>query len=1666
MSFLEDLGSAALGAINESLGITENTPDSLDAIEDGRVTNFGKLGDFASKIDQTAHRQYVENGYIRGILPRQLEILTQEPDMTIIIKKRMFSSLIENYKPELMDDKEKLFYRASKKLFERKCKAITAYERLTKIERIATTTEGVFNGYMLPAIFTGIEALNSLGLGGIIDSKTQATLDTMRKVMALSDPVYTTTWIVDRELPALSDLGDGTGTFELTMCSNMSCTSSTVFNQGNANLTIEDPYKMMIITNEEIDAAIMETAGGFLQGSFFRTTQATLQQAVDDLRAQLTELRLTRGVPDIRFYISEGSLLFHKIRAVIDEEGREIKFTFDGGFAGIGASADLDASAFEGVNGLSQDNGESDLFSQILSNLYLLMGLEQTTKPQEFEFNKDTNYVRRKMRLHFANKAIIQPMDVVNIFISTKSAVDPNTANLVTTGFSPNDLMGSINETIGGINSLAAQFSGTGGPSSYDVIEKDAIAGQEFPMWLWNSMKNDFTRQAAGTHVFAGIVNEASHDYTSSNGKYILNVTASDNAGYFTFGQLNTNPSVEVFNAALYDPLTPRELDFDAATGFLVGEEPPLLPENQALLTAGLVKFKNGRFLGTPVSDQAYQGFNIERVEDSFSGSIRRKYEDPDGFVYRWKEGIQSLTLMGEPHNNGTTSESSPNLSKKPFAGQDVMNVLSLLIAGQPYNFNTFIRAAIASGGFNRDDLLNENSSRSFFRGLLGEINKQNATWGNFVPFKKLVINEAGYNFLRSGEFDIVTANSQLSQKLRERARLFDQLVKVMPQYANNPQFLNVDINGNLTNSSTPTDTLDPRLVDPKTLGALGANIIQLDFEIEQLKKTFTDRATSPNLNTSAGVIKIFGDDVSFDPTVSNSSSAITPTDQQNEREELRKKLLYLTQRRLWKVKANEDTNYFIVDDSYDKNYDIQAYEKALAGSLELFNSTYVSIASQITMTADVLGLEVYADSQGNIQARPPQYNRMPSSVFYKMMADRDTKGIQIFPSYLESLFVNQIKGMSDRIEIIEDEIRVRAAALGYISDSSAKGLLNGTVTTGGGTNFSFVTNETDGKFGGKDIRVLLDQVNPDLTEAQNTQALTAIDASIQTVLKNGANFDIIQRSSVVNNKKLGAGGTEAEINDKITAIGKRLNEKTGLPAPTRLSLVSTDKIIPGQFNQLDVLNVTEQIARFVSERQSIMKQLANAVKNLQEGVAINTTDDSGHVQLLPPLNQQKEIPEILEHMIEDEKIDDLGLDSGKRYIIKEHQIINFKRKEKPPAHTIVQVDGVFGEGLVDPPNFDSTGGGNPISTAWAVDFDMWRMYGFRAPQAVSAPFLSNPDTQCAPYAVFLLNKARKEIFQADLTITGNEFIQPGEVYYVEDADFLYYAESVTHNFNYGSGYTTSMVLKYGHNPGEYIPTILDIIGKGLYSNKHQADLSRHNRFGNANGDVAVSTVVFDRNNSDSDPLKSLVGGSYGDQNRKSLTNMLLAASGALAPTTLGKQAYLELRIYFNSKKGTQADGTLQSLADSIKSWIANPAKASTGTSGDLLPDKSASEDVNSFNPNFNIKDMISVVAVDLGETDTRSPSPGAINKMKEVASTSGMPSPLATSVDITSSLDQAANILYTQIVDCWITFRTSTSTTEASKSGSTSTSQSAQLNLQKAIDAFKKKIESQTSGE
>jgi hypothetical protein len=130
-----------------------------------------------------------------------------------------------------------------------------------------------------------------------------------------------------------------------------------------------------------------------------------------------------------------------------------------------------------------------------------------------------------------------------------------------------------------------------------------------------------------------------------------------------------------------------------------------------------------------------------------------------------------------------------------------------------------------------------------------------------------------------------------------------------------------------------------------------------------------------------------------------------------------------------------------------------------------------------------------------------------------------------------------------------------------------------------------------------------------------------------------------------------------------------------------------------------------------------------------------------------------------------------MGPGSSKRFIIYDDQIISYNFSENA-ENVVCRVDvngeqDLIGEG-------PGTIGNIPVLWAGATDFDLWRQYGYNADGGVSRPYFSDAETQCAPYALSLLNKNRRNIIQGSITIIGNEYYRLGDVVYLNTQDMLF----------------------------------------------------------------------------------------------------------------------------------------------------------------------------------------------------------------------------------------------------------------------------------------------------
>lgn len=1634
MKFLDALSNQ----INSQFSIGENATHNLNAVVDGQEQKYGSLGEFAKQIDQSAERRYLEEGFLRkdqyNVDPKQFEILMQEPDATVLIKKKMFSTVNENYRPDYMDVDEKLYYKAMKILFQNKCRQISALEKLSKIQKITSAT-GNISEQLVPVIIGladqfggGFNVANEGLVGGIKPKDVSAftsVVDKLRKLYAYNTTNQTTSWITDPTNLYQSQFGQGTGVIEITNFTNFTTTVGLdLKSPGTFSFTVTDPYETMIITEYDIERAISDATNLFYNSKLFQFSQQGAEKVINDTTTRLNQLRVARGAGSITFKVNPDTFLGRRVVAIIDSAGIELPFTYNVGFAGIGGNVDVSKDYIRGgigagdlglddldKNSLGPDRNikalspESELsvFKRLVIAIFNKIELDTNSKGSTIAANKLTNYARKKLRFNFCGHPIIQPMDSVHIYVNSKSRYDNKLLSGLQSMFTGVGILQNLNNTIMDFKNASSALFNASGSANFQ-IEKNSFVGPDFPNYLWSMIRGQFVTEKEGTHIFAGLV-ELAQDHWA-DGKFTLSVNGRDNTSYFEMGQVNFKPAADTFNGSLFDPLTPFNTKFDTISSNVKNDTPDLLEENKILLGTSqdldspLVKFKLG-----PNAGLAAHGDNFKQDStiDKGTHASSKIYYAPDGLVYKWKQGIGTLVQFGNSIDvNDPNKVGNQAITKEPFAGQDIMNVLSLLVTGQPYNFITYWRATGNYDGFSRDPHSQQDAAASYYTALRNDLVKNNVTWGNFIPFKTLSIDEQSFTSTMRAQTLILKNNKDIDAKLEKLA----DAKRILKMFGGAPETTK-DPASPLNIAQSMSETLNKDIK-----GLLEAN----------------DNALKAN-----SALSTTGNDVSFN------SSEFLNTDP-TQRRMLRRQINFLTRRMSYNVRSNDDKNLFIIDDYYDKDYDILAFEGTL-GNLSLYNNAFATVKDKIDLTSNLLNLEVFADTQGHVRVRPPQYNRMPSSIFYKMMFLKKSSGVQYFPQFLDDIFGDQIDTLIKRLEVVEDQVRLDCAVLDFNTDADCKKFILDNGSTGGsGSTFGFIS-DTDGKI--NNLKAVIDQANPESKDAINVNGktfsdLTAQAKSTKDVFGENQRYKVILQA--ITDEGLAQAGygyrdvPQFTENTRIDDLIIRIENNSGISIPKNSYLKSTTpnrsgEEVAGQF--IDIYKVTQELSDKLKERQTVIKLLYSTIKNSTEARSLDDNINTSSSLFTASNYGNSHIPEIFEHMIEDETYDDYGPGSGSRYIIKRAQIKDISITANPPPFTYVEV-----QGIMDPMNTTLPSelqsfpqGGNGMVTAAAVDYDLWRAYGFRQQQRIDVPFLNDPNSQCAPYASMILSRARRNILRGSVTISGNEYMQPGEVIYLEDRGLLFYVSSVSHSFSFNTSFVTKLELTYGHTPGEYIPTTLDVVGKLLYKNRDISSytIQRQTSAYNESSIGALqrgknTTVQINSKDSNSSPSAAL-----NDANNKIIQNILYTSAYFINENSSKgntRRAKVELRIYFD--KTNTINGDVKTFAQSVKQMLtASSRKENSQTnifgSDYKSPDTIADEDTSKHTNPFLNSDDVDIVEIDMSAENTKkSPSQKAIDMSRNICATSSSNND---SAGASASKNNLRLALFGQIVDCWIRF-------------------------------------------
>lgn len=1244
------------------------------------------------------------------LFPRNYNIGSTQPVANVIIKKRMFTTLAHDNDVKFLDLEERAFLRASKNLFQLKAFQIATYESLTKFEQVLQQNRTMY----VPAILSTIQ--NAHAFGALTEDESSVMQSTLLQITQrdlAGDDTNFTTWFINQFDRDLANIGRGVGVIEFTNFTKFDA-GNKINGEGSASVEFEDPYHVMMISNDDIESAIRAA----LFDDFSSTLLASLE--TDKLRTLSDNLKAQQ----------------------------------------VNTSNDIILEA--------QANAAIGTMQDVSKNIMRI----QQASPETITF------VRKKMRRFYLGKAAIQPSDGIHLYIRSDTIYENDQDPVgLPLGL---DRYGVDEEIL---------------RQEMYVVMKD----RDFDLNLYKTLrdKNAFS----GASVFAGVVEKVSDSF--ADGAYTLSITARNNLWYLEQSFFNSQPALDQKQGFLYDPLTPYNYKFDdfgniKSTDADGNPGKTLLQDSMDKIEQLNLKHESGDYRGIVVNADNIVGGSVPRT------NIQQVEHFP-GMSYKWKEGIAAFALVSSTSNQtGQFSNETAEVKNNAFGllatstifdNMDVANVVSIMVTGKPHSLVNFINDSVTSSTLNT--FLNDSSSagNSFF----DIISRQNKVFGNFQSLingqsvsidkiKKLVYKKSSFSQV---DFKL----SQLEDKILAAKQKLDSL------------------SFNLTGS-------DSELLSKTRVGlqaAIDALTQEENILIAQFEKVSNDIKTFSNNQDALG----FSSD---------------PQEREEQIKDFQYQQLYAASRRIEDVRYNRDINYFIVGTEYDTDLDIQAFVLELRkGSFKYVDNQYDSVITKARDAAKIVDFEFFADSSGNIRFRPPQYNKVPLSIYYEMFRKRGQQGVELLPTFIQNLFSDNL--ISIREKIIQANWNM-LIELGKSGDSSIVNALDASVSSGsssgsvssGGGNIGIVeflgcvkgttqSQAASGAVAGTGTNAATNtivndgNITDELIEFNSKDRIQIDRAAAKSsgITDNMLTIDMLNKIAVQYEKRFGGPHKVYNEEDVISTDDKAAITKRKLLFTNLRNLSSQrNSFIKSYLSQLNNLGLRDDLNGSKTDApEQIREAVKDAVMIKQQKLSqeilqvVSTGNIQGYAR--PSISSE------FANLVEDDSRNYIGRGSGRRFIIRDDSIISFRIDETQPEFCNISVTGQKNLIGSAPSLMD-----DKVFTASATDFDLWRQYGFKTSNGIRVPYLHDADTQCKPYAVFMLTRQRSKVMSGSITVIGNEYYQLGDVVYLPDRDMLFYVVGVNHSFSNGGDFNTTLNLEYGRPPGEYIPTPLDVIGKTL----------------------------------------------------------------------------------------------------------------------------------------------------------------------------------------------------------------------------------------------------------
>lgn len=1440
---INSLSKNVLNAIKDDADFLINSsPNTDNLLESGSVASLkrGIYQNFEPKI-------------------RNTKILA--PQSSILIKKKAFSTLNVNNDLRWMDKTEKFLLRATKALFAYKVQQIRAYETISKFENFYDE----YNIYSLNLLYSVLCETEKLSFQQAALSDQDATnlqkfLDLMKEVKvakdvegkkldliellkrnAFSTNNNLTTWIVDPNNIENYSTGPGTGVIELGLYSSFNTATGLASSAKGASISMQDPYNISVITSDDIEFAIEE--------AFYGT--------------------------------------FNLFKGLID-----------------------------GSNNLKNEFGQyPTLNSGELSSIAL-----EAAGLGDFDSSFDMNYVRERLRVFYLGKPYINPADGVHFYISSsRQTLDYSSEKKTAYDRYVDEQELEISEIV-----LEA--------------ERELYTNRKISLEDYKKIRKNSDNSFKMIHVFGGYVRDTSTSY--GNGSYTLAVNCLDNMGWLSWSRYAKTPGLQEYLGVLEDPLTPFQFKTDELGELIYPEGVELLQENKTLLKTGILSYNSGLFKG----QNATEG-NLFQGEFNDFGSVKgtKILQHPDGFIYRWKSGV--LTAVADLQTADPTGRSQRNT--RVFTRQygvtavndivtnlDIANILAILITGQPYNTETFLQRAYEAHNIsNLSTNLNPYDPLTI---ILQSLKKQNYYYGNFQPYRTITLNKRSVQKQINDTALKNSINNNLKNLQNRKFKILEQIRKIKKTITDPVQNASDNIliitlenellNINKTISSQISEARRSGIIDEQNLLSLNLNFFSGNRDLEIGEDPLRNEDITRAMMKVGSIRRI------EDVRLNRDKNLFIVSDQYDYNVDLRPILLGV-----------KSSNYNLFTSQYVDT--LQACTAAnnivnfeffcnTNGHLEFrppeWNKTPLSVLTEATKLQNDTGRKTFPDYitkifEDRISALQKEIQTLNISIVLAALLLGRFPDRNLIPG-MTSVGTGSFLffGVRSPSSLREEDDQERLILIGSTGPSSLQ--------RSPSSKFNLIVDITygdNGKLLVGDTETILGEFDPIFQEQSGLLGnlfTTAASPSSAPASKfatpenlNEIRNAFIEKVGIDPAARLGLKNRETfKKSDFFFNIPETGDEKESEFLYSRLlgdsSILSKIKQFVSERDRLvtilarniekkdeldevnDMFAVNDRDLRFENPdltdsffpnfRQTL-RDVENKLSNVKEEVEVR-------LQYINYLNQTAYKGSIYDHLIEDDSVNIIGYGSGKRFIIEDSEIISANYTEQPPEFTRVNVKGDAPLGIGQ--NFSSFTDGLYFF-AGATDFDLWRQYGYSTKE-IPAPFLSDSQSQCRPYAILQLQLQRVRINQASLSVVGNEFYQPGDVVYIRSKGLLYYVENVSHSFTEGQSFTTRLNLKYGHPPGVYLPSPLDVIGQQLTTDPLK---DRILNYRSPTGDdeyrplQPVSGLLFPRfsgirNISKADLL------TFKD-NQARFTNMMVDLAGGI----ITGSRYLLLRVFVNA---------------------------------------------------------------------------------------------------------------------------------------------------------------------